>query len=60
MFWTLVLMGVSVSGISYVGQFADEATCLKAQEVARAQSVRAVCVQMQRAESASPTAPAKK
>lgn len=60
MFWTLVLMGVSVSGVSYVGQFADEATCLKAQEVARAQSVRAVCVQMQRADAPAPAASPKK
>jgi hypothetical protein len=62
MFWTLVLMGVSISGVSYVGQFEQEAACQKAQEAARAQSIRAICVQIQKSEAApaAGAAPVKK
>jgi len=45
MFWTLVLIGVSISGTAYVGQFEQEAQCQKAAQDARQQSIRAVCVQ---------------
>jgi hypothetical protein len=45
MFWTIVLIGINISGTAYVGQFEQEAQCQKAAQDARQQSIRAVCVQ---------------
>ena len=61
MYWTLVLMGLTISGTAYVGQFDQEAACQKAAQEAKAQSLRAICVQVRQPVAPAPAPePAKK
>jgi hypothetical protein len=59
MFWTLALIGLGISGTAYVGQFDQDAACQKAAQEAKAQGMRAICVQMFKAAPSAPE-PAKK
>jgi len=54
MYWTLVLLGLSVSGTVYVGQFEQETACQKAAQEAKAQSLRAICVQVRQPVTPAP------
>ena len=61
MYWTLILMGLSISGTAYVGQFDQEAACQKAAQEAKAQGLRAICVQIRPPAAVAPAPePAKK
>jgi hypothetical protein len=59
MYWTLALIGLGISGTAYVGQFEQDAQCQKAAQEAKAQGMRAICVQMFKAATPVPE-PAKK
>ena len=59
MYWTMVLIGLGISGTAYVGQFDQDAACQKAAQEAKAQGMRVICVQMSKAVTPAPE-PAKK
>jgi hypothetical protein len=54
-------MGLTISGTAYVGQFDQEAACQKAAQEAKAQGLRAICVQIRQPAAVAPAPePAKK